>query len=99
MTEKLTPKPLIHDSEWYNFTSDPASKIRIWNQMLDDEEYMMHKCHMWRHYTDYDKEDIRRRSKALMRTMILRACGYVATDFKDSPNNFYRGPTSDKRCL
>jgi len=99
LSEEQTPREIRLEHDWYSFTADPASKIRIWNQMLDEEEFMMHKYPLWRHWDEFTKEDVRRRTKALMKTMILRACGYVATDFEDSPNNFYRGPPTNRRCL
>jgi len=99
ISEEQSPRQITHQSEWYHFTADPASKIRVWNKMLNDEDFMRHMYSMWRHWDEYTKEDVRRRTKALMKTMILRACGYVATDFKDFANPWHRGLTSDKRCL
>jgi len=95
-SEKLTPRRISPESEWYNFTSDPTSKIQFWeNELSKDRWFEKVYATMWRHYDEYDREDIRRRTKALMKIMILRACGYVVSDFKDFENRFYRGIEAD----
>ena len=91
--EKPSPPRVNVHSDWYRtYENDKemVERLKFWEgQINDDEEKLMLTMYqMWKGYTEEEKAELRHRTILLMRIVILRAHGYVASDFKQFKNPF-----------
>lgn len=82
------------DNDWYNHNDSEngmINKIMRWDSIIDTDDFMEGRYgRNWRLLSDDGKEELRRRNKWHLRTIILRANDIVASDFEIFNNQFYR---------
>jgi len=90
--DKFSPPRITVISDWYRTYHSDAEmieRIKLWtDHIMKDDKFMLTIYQMWKGYDDEEKAELRHRTLLLMKIVILRAHGYVASDFKQFKNPF-----------